>query len=131
MQIKELVIGIPFLFFVFWVFTAPIPQDRIGRVCEPINWVGNVATSTTALTAENHTGTTVRWSDKLNYSCQYTIWRLFYQADYNKAVAEGRVVSTTPKTEEGTAPAEAGKDKAAVAEPAKAPVIEPPKELKK
>lgn len=92
MQIKELIVGIPALLFIFWVFAAPVPQERIQRVCEPIHWVGNVATSTTALSAEKHTATTVRWSDKLNYSCQYTVWRLFYQEEYNKAVQEGLVV---------------------------------------
>lgn len=91
MQIKELLLGLPILFFVIWVFAASSPQGRISRGCEPINWVGNVATSTTALSAESHTATTARWSDKLNYSCQFMVWRLFYQEDYNKAVAAGLV----------------------------------------
>lgn len=91
-QIKELLIGIPVLFFIFWVFTAPVPEERIVRACEPINWVGNLATSTTALSKEDHTLTAARWSDKLNYSCRYIIWRLLYQDEYLKAVEEGRVV---------------------------------------
>ena len=91
MQLKETLLGIPVVIFIFWVFTAPLPQDRIGRTCQPIHWVGNLATSTTALSAERHTGSAARWSDKLNYSCQFLIWRLFYQDDYNKALAEGRV----------------------------------------
>ncbi|GBG14399.1 TonB-dependent receptor [Novimethylophilus kurashikiensis] len=91
MQIKELLFGVPILFFIIWIFAAPVPQDRISRACEPINWVGNVATSTTALSAESHTATTARWSDKLDYSCQFLIWRLFYQADYNKAIAAGLI----------------------------------------
>lgn len=91
-QIKELLIGIPVLFFIFWVFTAPVPEERIVRACEPINWVGNLATSTTALSKEDHTLTAARWSDKLNYSCRYIIWRLLYQDEYLKAVQEGRVV---------------------------------------
>lgn len=91
MQLKELILGVPVLMFILWVFSAPVPQQRIVRVCEPIHWVGNVATSTTALATEQHTETTVRWSDKMNYSCQYMVWRLFYQEDYNKAVAAGLV----------------------------------------
>jgi len=91
-QIKELLIGIPVLFFIFWVFTAPMPEERIVRACEPINWVGNLATSTTALSKEDHTLTAARWSDKLNYSCRYIIWRLLYQDEYLKAVEEGRVL---------------------------------------
>lgn len=91
MQIKELLLGIPILFFVFWVFTAPIPQERISRACQPIQWVGNIATSTTALSSTDHTQASVRWSDKLNYSCQYLVWRLLYQDEYSKAMEAGLV----------------------------------------
>lgn len=91
MQIKELLLGLPILVFIFWVFAAPVPQERISRGCEPVLWIGNIATSTAALSTEDHTATTVRWSDKLNYSCQYMVWRLFYQEQYNKAVAAGLV----------------------------------------
>lgn len=94
MQIKELLLGIPVLIFVLWVFSAPLPAERIERVCQPIHWVGNLAVSTTALSAEKHTETSVRWSDKLNYSCQYMVWRLFYQDEYNKALAAGLITPT-------------------------------------
>lgn len=89
MQIKELLLGVPVLIFILWVFAAPAPQERIVRLCQPIQWVGNVATSTTALSAADKVGTTARWSDKLSYSCQYMVWRLVYQEDYSKAVAAG------------------------------------------
>lgn len=91
MQLKELILGVPVLMFILWVFAAPVPQQRIVRVCEPTHWIGNLATSTTALATEQHTETSVRWSDKMNYSCQYMVWRLFYQEDYNKAVADGLI----------------------------------------
>lgn len=96
MQIKELLIGIPLLLFILWVFAAPVPQERINRACEPVNWLGNLATSTTALSADNQATTTARWSDKLNYSCRYMTWRLIYQDDYNKAVAAGLVKPAAP-----------------------------------
>lgn len=105
LNVKELLLGIPVLVFVLWVFSAPIPQQRIERFCQPINWVGNVATSSTALTSEGHTETAVRWNDKLTYSCKYMVWRLFYQEAYNQAVKEGRVVpvnSTPPTNPEST-----------------------------
>ena len=91
MQVKEIVIGIPLLLFVLWIFAAPFPQERIARTCEPVNWIGNIATSTTALSAEDHTETSVRWSDKLNYSCRYMVWRLIYQDAYNQAVKDGLI----------------------------------------
>lgn len=109
MQIKELLLWVPVLFFVVWVFIAPSPEMRIQRTCEPINWVGNMATSTTALANEKHTQNSARWSDKLNYSCQYLIWRLLYQDDYLKAVEEGRVIEGEdgkPMVTEDTKPAE-------------------------
>jgi len=93
-QVKEILLGIPLVIFVFWVFAAPLPSERIVRVCEPIHWAGNLVTSTTALASDKHTSTSVRWSDKMNYSCQYMVWRLLYQDDYNKAVAAGLVKST-------------------------------------
>lgn len=100
MQLKEILLGIPVVVFIFWVFTAPLPQERIARGCEPINWVGNLATSATALATEAHTPTSARWSDKMNYSCQYLIWRLFYQTAYNKAVKEGQIAPTAPTDEQ-------------------------------
>jgi hypothetical protein len=96
MQIKEIILGLPVLCFIWWVFAAPVPQQRIERVCEPVHWVGNLATSTTALATAQHTDTSVRWTDKLNYSCQYLVWRLFYQDDYNAAVAAGLVANPAP-----------------------------------
>ncbi|MBU9199792.1 hypothetical protein KTD31_00065 [Burkholderia multivorans] len=101
-QVKEILLGIPLVIFVFWVFAAPLPSERIVRVCQPIHWVGNLATSTTALASQSSTGTSARWSDKLNYSCQYMVWRLLYQEDYNKAVAAGLI---TPSGVPGTAQA--------------------------
>jgi len=91
LQVKELLIGIPLLMFILWVFIAPLPEQRIERVCAPITWVGNLTTSTTALTKKNHTDTAATWADKLDYSCQYLIWRLIYQKDYNEAIKAGLI----------------------------------------
>jgi hypothetical protein len=109
-QVKEILFGIPLVIFVFWVFAAPLPSERIVRVCQPIHWAGNLVTSTTALASEKHTDTSVRWSDKMNYSCQYMVWRLLYQEDYNKAVAAGQIKpadgSAAPATAANVAEAE-------------------------
>ncbi|RQR65294.1 hypothetical protein DIE18_02080 [Burkholderia sp. Bp9125] len=104
MSIKEVLLGVPLLMFVWWVFAAPMPQQRIERACEPINWVGNLATSTTALATDGHTNTAVRWSDKLNYSCQYMVWRLLYQKDYNAAVAAGLIDAPASEAAAASAP---------------------------
>lgn len=123
MQIKELLLGIPVLIFVFWVFSAPMPSERIVRVCEPIHWVGNLATSSAALSSEKHTETTVRWSDKMNYSCQYMVWRLIYQDDYNRAVKDG-LIPPPAGTQPQAAPAQDPAASAAPA-PAQAPAQQP------
>lgn len=123
MQIKEILIGIPILFFVFWIFTAPLPQERISRVCEPIHWVGNLATSTTALSSAKHTETSARWSDKLNYSCQYLIWRLFYQDDYNNAIKAGLIAA--PATDPAPASTEPAQGEEVGAQKAETPVNQP------
>ncbi|KVP65536.1 hypothetical protein WJ96_03990 [Burkholderia ubonensis] len=116
-QVKEILLGIPLVIFVFWVFAAPLPSERIVRVCEPIHWAGNLVTSTTALASEKHTDTSVRWSDKMNYSCQYMVWRLLYQEDYNKAVAAGLI-----KPADGAKAPNAAAEAAKTAEAEKPPV---------
>lgn len=120
MSIKEILLGIPVLMFVWWVFTAPVPQQRIERVCEPINWVGNLGTSATALATDTHTGTAERWSSKLDYSCQYMIWRLFYQKDYNAAVAAGLIAAPASEASSADAAAPASAASAAGASAASA-----------
>ncbi|MBK3779937.1 hypothetical protein G3A43_06690 [Paraburkholderia aspalathi] len=120
MSIKEILLGIPVLMFVWWVFTAPVPQQRIERVCEPINWVGNLGTSATALATDTHTGTAERWSSKLDYSCQYMIWRLFYQKDYNAAVAAGLIAAPASEASAADAAAPASAASAAGASAASA-----------
>jgi hypothetical protein len=35
-----------------------------------------------------------KWSNKLDYGCRYTVWRLIYQDDYNKFI----------QSEQGAAP---------------------------
>lgn len=99
-SIKDLLISLPILGFIVWVFFAPLPQERISRACEPIDWLGNLTTSATVLSSESHAATAVKWSDKLSYSCEYMIWRLLYQDDYNKAVAAGLVPTVVPEPTE-------------------------------
>jgi hypothetical protein len=89
---KEM-LGLALLFFVLWIFFAGNPGDRIERGCKPVAWAGNVVTSISALAAPKYQTTTQKWSDNLTYSCEFTAWRLFYQADYNKWLAEQAAAS--------------------------------------
>lgn len=76
--------GLVFLAFVVWIFMSSDPQVRIARTCRPVLWTGNVATSLTALAVPSGQESVQKWSNKLDYSCRYTVWRLIYQDDYNK-----------------------------------------------
>lgn len=80
--------GLLFLAFVAWIILATTPQKRIEHACRPIAWVGNVITSGSALAIPSQQTTIQKWFDKLEYGCQYTTWRLFYQEEYNKWLAE-------------------------------------------
>lgn len=79
--------GLLFLAFVAWIILATTPTKRIEHACRPIHWVGNVITSGAALAVPTQQQTIQRWFDKLEYGCQYTTWRLFYQEEYNAWLA--------------------------------------------
>jgi hypothetical protein len=94
--------GLVFLAFVVWIFFAADGQARIARTCRPLLWTGNIATSLTAFAVPSGTDSVQKWSNKLDYGCRYTVWRLIYQDDYNKAIQ-----NQDPQTAPGapTAPA--------------------------
>ena len=79
--------GLVFLGFVAWVILASNPQIRMARACEPVLWTGNIAASLTAFASADGASSVQKWGDKLDYGCRYTLWRLFYQSAYNKAMA--------------------------------------------
>jgi len=101
--------GLLFLAFVAWIVLAASPTQRIENACRPVHWVGNVVTSGSALALPKQQVTVQRWFDKIEYGCQYTVWRLFYQEAYNewvraeeearaKAAADAAAASKTGKT---------------------------------
>jgi len=78
MLVKELS-GLLVLLFIGYIFIAPQPDQRIERACAHIQWGGNVATSLAALTTPAGELYVQTGMDKLDYGCQYSLWRLFYQ----------------------------------------------------
>ncbi len=90
--------GLVFLGFVFWILAAATPQQRIANACRPVGWTGNVVVSGSALVLPAQQERVQGWFDKIEYGCQYTVWRLFYQDAYNQWKAS---------TEGGAAPARA------------------------
>ena len=107
--------GLIFLGFVFWIISATSPNDRIAHACRPIGWSGNVITSVSALALPSQQGTVQEWFDRLEYGCQYTTWRLFYQDEYNKwkASPSKQVGPLQKQDATATTPAPAASDAAA------------------
>ncbi|MHB1666138.1 hypothetical protein [Thiomonas sp.] len=83
MLVKEIG-GLLMLAFIVWIFLTPEPTVRIERACAPIGWGGNVATSLAALSTPKGQFYVQQGMDKMTYGCEYAIWRLFYQAQYNQ-----------------------------------------------
>jgi len=81
--------------FLIWVLAASTPQAKMQRGCQPVNWVGNVATSLAALTSPEWGAKTDRGFASADYGCRYTLWRFFYEDEYRQAVAEGRIDPST------------------------------------
>lgn len=95
MLVKELS-GLLLLGFIVWIFLSPNPDTRIERACSPVQWSGNVATSLAALTTPAFELSVQGGMDKLDYGCQFTIWRLFYQKEYNRyLLAHANAAPTT------------------------------------
>ena len=65
--------------FAGWIFIASSDQERLVRACKPTQWVGGLAVSIVDLTAPKYSSTADGWITSLEYSCQYMLWRLFYE----------------------------------------------------
>jgi hypothetical protein len=77
------IFGLAILGFIVWAFATSSSNERIERVCKPVAWGGNIATSVAALTTAKYQENVNNLFGKVNYGCQYTVWRLFYQKEYN------------------------------------------------
>lgn len=71
--------------FLGWVFIADGGMARIERICKPVQWVGTVAESATDLTIPQYSRKVDGWVDSLEFSCQYTVWRLFYEKEWQES----------------------------------------------
>lgn len=101
--------GLLFLGFVVWILAAAAPDKRIENFCRPVVWTGNVVTSMSALVLPQHQTRVQGWFNNLDYGCQYTVWRLFYQDDYNKwkATQDAAKAAPAPASAPASSPASA------------------------
>ena len=88
--------GLLFIVFVSMIFLSSDAHERINRACKPIEWVGSVVVSLSALAVPQHQVRVKGWFDSLDYGCQYTVWRVFYQDDYNKYLESQKRLSSAP-----------------------------------
>jgi hypothetical protein len=71
-----------FVFLVGWIFLADNGRGRIERSCVPIQWAGTVVESIVDLTIPKYSSIVDEGVDSTEYSCQYVIWRIFYEKEY-------------------------------------------------
>jgi hypothetical protein len=90
MKHHELLWGSALVAFIAWVFLAPNPSVRISRVCRPISWASSGIVSLTALTAPKYETDAQDGGNRVVYGCEYSIWRLFYQKDYDAYLSAQR-----------------------------------------
>ncbi len=106
------ILGLSLLAFIVWIVMATSPLNRMEHACSPVGWVGNVSVSLVALAVPCYQDTVQKAFDKGEYGCQYTLWRLFYQKEYNAYIASQttQVKNKNPvKTQEGIVKKEASK----------------------
>lgn len=77
--------------FLFWALSAGTPQAKLQRGCRPVIWMGSVATSLATLTSYEWGKKTQAAVVNTDYGCRYTLWRFFYEDEYQSAVDAGLI----------------------------------------
>jgi len=90
MKHHELLWGSALVAFVAWVLLASSASMRINRVCSPLRWASSGVVSLTALTWPKYETDVQDGGNRVVYGCEYSIWRLFYQKDYDAYLAAQR-----------------------------------------
>jgi len=76
------IVGLGLVVFLLWTLLAAKPELRIERVCRPIQWSQNVAESIIGLTLPRLVTSVTESFGRVEYGCQYSVWRLFYEKKY-------------------------------------------------
>lgn len=74
--------GVLMVIFIGWIFITGDSAERMERACKPVEWTGNMAVSLVALTYPSGQRRTQMAFENMDYGCQYSLWRLFYETDY-------------------------------------------------
>jgi len=82
------IFSISIVVWIVWALLAIEPKERLDRACKPVDWTKNLFVSGAALLAPSYQTNVSSTFDKIDYSCQYMLWRLVYEDDYKEAVDE-------------------------------------------
>lgn len=82
--------GVLLIVFAVWVVMAANNAERIDRVCRPVTWLGNISVSLTSLVSDGNADAVQGTFNRLNYGCRFTVWRLFFEKSYLKAMKDGK-----------------------------------------
>ncbi|MDA8378731.1 MAG: hypothetical protein M0Z50_17195 [Planctomycetia bacterium] len=92
--------------FAVWIFVGSTPDARIGRACEPAQWIGH-AMGSAAMAGGTDYGQSINGgSNELDYRCKLAIWDYFYADEWEKAhpgqplPGQPRVVAPIPVTQQ-------------------------------
>jgi len=94
------ILGVSVLVFVAWVFLASTPGERIDRGCRPIGWMGNLLTSVFAVGAPSFSEAIHKGFRNTEYTCQYAIWRLFFEREWLEHEEQKRLEQERQRREE-------------------------------
>jgi len=81
-KLSSLFLSMAFLLFVGWIFLATDPHERLDRGCRPVDWTGNLVLSLSAFVYPQGQTAVDATFKKIDYACQYTVWRLIYEEDW-------------------------------------------------
>src|SRR5579871_4512863 len=96
--------GLTLLGFIVWAILTTDGSSRIHNACAPLGWLGNVGVSITALIASSQEEHVQHWVDRGQYSCEYTLWRLFYEKKYNNYMRQQIAAAQAPAPVASSAP---------------------------
>ncbi|AOV18780.1 hypothetical protein BJI67_16200 (plasmid) [Acidihalobacter aeolianus] len=89
--------------FIIYIIIGSTPTERITRACMPVPWTANLSVSILELIkADSDVAPTTSWFQSANYGCEFTLWRLFYQNDYNTAQKSKLASNTGVPASQGT-----------------------------
>lgn len=102
----EIVFGL-FLIWMAWIFIGGTGQQKLDRACRFNEWTGNLVTSLAELSFPSTTKQVQYFWQRIDYGCEYTLWRLIYEDDYKAAVAAQEaaavpVAGGAPSAQQGT-----------------------------